>query len=83
MIISLTYSQNPVQVTYNERVGKSGRGVVIQDINAPPNVCMDKIRDLKNYPKMVKAVKSVEIYEDFKHNNASFNFCCECHILKF
>jgi len=54
----------PVMIT--ETVGKSGRGVVIQDVNSPPSICMDKIRDLPKYPKMVPHVKSIEIYETKK-----------------
>jgi hypothetical protein len=54
-------------VMVTERVGgKGGRGVVIQDVNSPPNICMDKIRDLPKYPKMVPHVKSIEIYETKK-----------------
>jgi hypothetical protein len=41
-------------VSFNERVGKSGRGVVIQDVEATPTVCMSKIRDLANYATMVQ-----------------------------
>ena len=44
-------------VLYNERQGKTGTGVCIADINSPPNICMDKICDLKAYPKMVPHVK--------------------------
>ena len=50
-------------VLYNERQGKTGTGVCIADINSPPNICMDKICDLKAYPKMVPHVKKVQIYE--------------------
>ncbi len=60
-----------VQVTYNERAGKSGRGVVIQDINATTNICMGKIRDLGMYNKMVPHVKKVEVYESLKFMNVS------------
>lgn len=38
----------------NERNGKDGRGVVIQDVHAVPEICMDRIRDLAHYHKMVK-----------------------------
>lgn len=41
-------------ISFNERVGKSGRGVVIQDIAATPDTCMGRVRDLLNYPTMVK-----------------------------
>lgn len=54
-------------VMVTERVGgKGGRGVVIQDVNSPPAICMSKIRDLPRYPKMVPHVKSIEIYETKK-----------------
>lgn len=50
-----------VQVLINTRDGKSGRGVVIQDIQATPDICLDRISDLKNYHKMVPNVKSIEV----------------------
>lgn len=56
---------------YNERNGKSGRGVVVQDINASTAICMDKIRDLANYPKVVPHLKKVDIYESAKFINVS------------
>jgi membrane protein involved in colicin uptake len=59
---------------FNEQSGKSGRGVVIQDVNATSAVCMSKIRDLARYPKMVPKVKSVEIYENKKFANVSSSF---------
>lgn len=40
-------------------------------MNASTIICMDKIRDLNNYPKMVAAVKSVEIYDNLKFINVS------------
>ena len=80
-------------VTYNERVGRSGRGknhfaiplyslqrdvmfniatgVVIQDINASEPICMEKIRDLLSYPKMVPNVKSVNVYDIIKFPNGT------------
>lgn len=58
-------------VISNERNGKSGRGIVIQDINASIPICMEKIRDLKNYNKMVPHVKSVDIYETMNFLNGS------------
>ena len=60
-----------LQVTFNERTGKSGRGVVIQDINATQSICMSKIRDLPMYPKVVPHVKSVNIYESKKFINGT------------
>lgn len=36
-----------------ERSGQDGRGLVIQDIEAPPEICMEQIRGLENYPKVV------------------------------
>eukprot|EP00981_Chlorochromonas_danica_P008839 scaffold2312_cov165-Ochromonas_danica.AAC.79 len=78
-------------VMYNERTGKSGRGVVIQDINATQSICMSKIRDLSMYTKMVPHVKKVEIYEDYKLANVSYPSsilsdqmsprCCSLHLV--
>ena len=48
-------------VTKIDRHGKSGRGTIIQDVAAPPHICMDRIRDLKNYSKMVANLRSIEI----------------------
>ncbi len=42
-----------MQVFFTERTGQSGRGFVLQDVYASPEECMDRIRDLANYPKMV------------------------------
>jgi len=58
-------------VTFNERIGKSGRGVVIQDVNASQLICMDKIRDLASYHKMVPKVKKVTIYDSVKFVNGT------------
>lgn len=57
-------------VTWNEKgVGKSGKGVVLQDIHASQAICMSKIRDLPLYPKMVPHCKKVDIYETTKFLN--------------
>jgi hypothetical protein len=52
-----------------ERSGRSGCGVVVLDVNASSAICMDKIRDLKLYPKMVPTLKSVDIYSTQKFLN--------------
>lgn len=67
-------------VSYNERDGKSGRGVVIQDVNATESVCMGKIRDLSNYNKMVPHVKKCEIYKNEKFFNGTSKTACEFNI---
>jgi ribosome-associated toxin RatA of RatAB toxin-antitoxin module len=54
-------------------VGKSGRGFVIQDINASQTICMSKIKDVSNYPQIVPNVKSVEIYESYTHRNVGLS----------
>ena len=41
------------QVIINQRNGKSGGAIVLQDVNAPPNLCMDRIRDLGFYHKVL------------------------------
>jgi hypothetical protein len=58
-------------VAYSDRSGSAGRGVALQDIAAPPHICMDRISDLKNYPKMVPKVRKVEIYQDEKFENGT------------
>jgi ribosome-associated toxin RatA of RatAB toxin-antitoxin module len=58
-------------VFYKERVGKSGRGVVIQDINASTLICMERIRDLDKYPKVVPHVSRVTVYENKQFPNGT------------
>jgi hypothetical protein len=58
-------------VQFTERVGKSGRGIVIQDVEAMPATCMSKIRDLPNYATMVPNVKKVHIYDSIKFTNGT------------
>jgi ribosome-associated toxin RatA of RatAB toxin-antitoxin module len=63
--------ESGLPVTINERNGKDGRGTVIQDVHASPDVCMDRIRDLKNYPAVVPNVRKVNIYDTVKHPNGT------------
>jgi hypothetical protein len=49
----LTETGLSLQVVVSERNGQNGRGLVLQDVHALPEVCMDRIRDLSNYPNMV------------------------------
>lgn len=67
-------------ITINTRDGKSGRGVVIQDVNAPPAIVMAKIRDLTNYPIMVPTVKKVDIYDEVKHSNGTVRSKAEFNV---
>ena len=76
--IPYTISKNDVEklskgefVTQLTREGKSGRGIIIQDVEAPPHVCMDRIRDLKNYPKVVPNLKSITNIEVTKEADGS------------
>ena len=55
------------KVVYSDKL--SGKGLVIQDINAPTSICMEKIIDLKNYNKYVAQVKKVQIYRNLKLPN--------------
>eukprot|EP01041_Mallomonas_annulata_P006182 gene6181-12518_t len=48
-----------------------GRGIVIQDINASPKICLDTICDIASYPKKVPRVKKLEIYEQKKLANGT------------
>jgi len=56
-------------VIVKERKGKLGEGYVIQDINASELICMNKILDFQNYPRMVPHLKSLDVYETIKFNN--------------
>jgi SLT domain-containing protein len=55
------------KVVYSDKL--SGKGLVIQDINAPTSICMEKIIDLKNYNKYVAQVNKVQIYRNLKLPN--------------
>ena len=58
-------------VLINERNGKSGRGIVIQDIHASPDICVAAIADLSNYPNVVPSIKKIEIYSNQTFNNGT------------
>eukprot|EP00636_Phaeomonas_parva_P001090 CAMPEP_0118855176 /NCGR_PEP_ID=MMETSP1163-20130328/3077_1 /TAXON_ID=124430 /ORGANISM="Phaeomonas parva, Strain CCMP2877" /LENGTH=307 /DNA_ID=CAMNT_0006788021 /DNA_START=73 /DNA_END=996 /DNA_ORIENTATION=+ len=45
------------------RVGAGGRGFVVQDIDAAPEVVMGRILDFPKYPKMVPNLKRCSVYE--------------------
>ena len=49
--------------------GNDGRGLVIQDVKAVREVCLERIADLSRYPKVVPRVKNVEIYEQHTFPN--------------
>jgi hypothetical protein len=63
--------QNGLPVLINERSGKSGRGIVIQDVHASPSTCMQKISDLEHYHIMVPNVKKVEVYSNQNFENGT------------
>lgn len=54
----------------NETPGTS-RGMVIQDIAAPPSVCLENIRNIDDYPKMVPKVKKTRVYNHTVHTNGT------------
>lgn len=58
-------------IIINEAKGKGGRGFVLQDIEATGSICLDRIADLKMYPKMVPHVKAVEIYDEESFSNGT------------
>jgi ribosome-associated toxin RatA of RatAB toxin-antitoxin module len=64
----------------NEKSGKGGRGIVIQDIHASPVECMDRIKDLANYHKMVPKVNKVTIYEDITMANGTRQMKAEFNV---
>jgi hypothetical protein len=82
---SLTPEQNKKlqsgdPVVINQKEGRSGRGLVIQDVNAPPQICIDRIRDLPNYPKMCPTVKRVDMYDESKFQNGTILYGSEFKI---
>ena len=50
---------------------RNGRAKIIQDIAAPPGLCMHKILDYDNYTKMVSLLKKYDIYNTSRLNNVS------------
>lgn len=55
-----------------QAAGKTGgRGIVIQDIHAPPAMVMDRILDFGNYNKMVPNVAQCGNYATQKLRNVS------------
>ena len=48
---------------------QTGRAMVIQDVDAPPAIAMEKILDMKNYVKYVQQVKRVHIYHEKTYPN--------------
>jgi hypothetical protein len=67
-------------VLFHEKSGKSGKGIVIQDIYAPPPICLNRIRALKEYPKFVDVVKTVDVYEDYKLPNGTVKTAAEFNV---
>lgn len=53
----------PVRKQLKNKSQKGGRGMVIQDIDAPPSVVMGRILDFDNYPNMVDKVKLTKNYD--------------------
>lgn len=58
-------------VVIKETAGKSGRGIVIQDVKASPDICMDRISALEDYYKIVPKVKSIDIYSQENFSNGT------------
>ena len=44
----------------------TGKAFVVQDIAAEPSICMNLIKDVKDYYKYVKSVKKITIYDSKK-----------------
>jgi hypothetical protein len=54
--------KSQVIVREEDQAQDKGRAAVIQDVDAPPYICMQKILDFTNYPKYVSFLKKLEIY---------------------
>ena len=55
--------------SYDSKHRSGRRGRIIQDIAAPPHLCMQKILDYDNYSKMVSLLKTFEIYDHIRFSN--------------
>lgn len=53
-------------VLRQSEAGMGGRGVAVQDIEAPTDVVWGRILDFPAYPKMIDDVKEIEVYEEGK-----------------
>ena len=51
-----------VPVVHSDKA--TGRGLVIQDVDAPPALAMKTIMDMQNYDKYVAQVKKIHIYSE-------------------
>jgi len=51
------------RIDSNSDGAEGGRGMVVQDIDAPPDVVWDRILDFDAYPRMVDDVHSLDVYE--------------------
>jgi hypothetical protein len=51
--------------------GSSGRGLVVQDVEAPTNIVWDRILDYNNYAKMVPKTLESQNYKVEKHRDGS------------
>lgn len=65
--IKLTNQQDQIllsgqSVKVSEKKGNGGRGFVIQDVHAPPQVIWERILDFPGYTEMVPRVKSCDNY---------------------
>jgi len=58
-------------IVYSDK--STGRGLVIQDVEALPTDCMKKIMDMKNYDKYVAQVKKVNVYRNVVFPNVKLH----------
>jgi membrane protein involved in colicin uptake len=49
-----------------------GRGTAVLDVHGPADICMAKLADVSQYPKMIPSVHSVDIYNQVYHANVGF-----------
>ena len=59
------------QVIHSERHGCDGYGVVVDDIKASAESCMNKILDFPNYPKFISSMSDVNVYESYQEPEVS------------
>ena len=64
---SILSSGSPYQTTIHVPGSTSGRGLVVQDVHAPPDVVWDRILDFDHYVGMVPKTAESKNYEVIKH----------------
>ena len=70
--LSILASGRPFQTTIHIPGSTSGRGLVVQEVHAPPDVVWDRILDFNSYADMVPRTFECKNYDVLKTSLSSF-----------